>query len=317
MNYDDRIKRRTIETILLITIMALYTVFGLYYIPYILLLLPAPFIAFGVKNGIISNVINMIITCMIVGLIDSFGTTLFLIISFIPITIVSSYLIKKKRKNTEILGISAIVFFISLLIILSFVDAGGGGFVAQLEEGFKQLLSAQLDMFKDMDLTSYEILKLEELLENAYKYLLLIMPAILLVLSLVVSYLNYLLATIGLKKMKVGIFNIPKFSRFRLPNNIIPGMLIMFSIAYIMKKMEVPYNEAILVNLVVLVGFMFVIQGLSIVDYFFTRMRVYPIIRVILYILFLFNSPMVTIISILGFIDIIFDIRRIRKSSFK
>ncbi len=167
------------------------------------------------------------------------------------------------------MGISAAVFFISILIILSFVDAGGGGFIALLEEGFKQLLSAQLEMIEDMDLTSYQFLEAKELLENAYKYLLLIIPAILLIMSLVVSYLNCLLSSIGLKKMGIGIINIPKFSRFRLPNNVIPGIIVMFLGVYIMNKLEMPYYETVLINLVVLVGFMFIIQGLSVVDYFF------------------------------------------------
>lgn len=314
MNYDDKIKKRTLETILLIVIMSLYTIFGLYYIPYILLLFPAPFIAYSIKNGIIPNIINMIITGIIVGLVDSFGATIILLIAFIPITFVSSYLIKKRRSNAEILGISAAVFFISILIILSFVDAGGGGFIALLEEGFKQLLSAQLEMIEDMDLTSYQFLEAKELLENAYKYLLLIIPAILLIMSLVVSYLNCLLASIGLKKMGIGIINIPKFSRFRLPNNVIPGIIVMFLGVYIMNKLEMPYYETVLINLVVLVGFMFIIQGLSVVDYFFIKIRIFPLIRVILYLLFLFNSPIVTVISILGFIDTIFDLRRIKKS---
>lgn len=178
-------------------------------------------------------------------------------------------LLKKRRSNAEILGISAAVFFISILIILSFVDAGGGGFIALLEEGFKQLLSAQLEMIEDMDLTSYQFLEAKELLENAYKYLLLIIPAILLIMSLVVSYLNCLLSSIGLKKMGIGIINIPKFSRFRLPNNVIPGIIVMFLGVYIMNKLEMPYYETVLINLVVLVGFMFIIQGLSVVDYFF------------------------------------------------
>ena len=212
------------------------------------------------------------------------------------------------------MGISAAVFFISILIILSFVDAGGGGFIALLEEGFKQLLSAQLEMIEDMDLTSYQFLEAKELLENAYKYLLLIIPAILLIMSLVVSYLNCLLSSIGLKKMGIGIINIPKFSRFRLPNNVIPGIIVMFLGVYIMNKLEMPYYETVLINLVVLVGFMFIIQGLSVVDYFFIKIRIFPLIRVILYLLFLFNSPIVTVISILGFIDTIFDLRRIKKS---
>ncbi len=317
MNYDDNIKKRVIETILLVIIMTLYTMFGLYYVPYALLLLPAPFIVFSVKNGIISNIINMFVTCMAVGVMTSFDTALFLIISFIPMTFISSYLIKKRRRSIEILGITSTILFISLLIVLSFIDGEGGGFLVLMEEGFRQLLSSQLDVLRDMDLTSYEVLQLEELLENTYKYLLLIMPAILLILSLGISYLNYFLSSIGLRKMGIGIVNVPKFSRFRLPNNIVPGTLIMFLAVYIMKKVNMPYHEVILINLVMLIGFMFLIQGLSVVDYFFSRMRVYLIVRIIVYIFLIFNSPMITVISILGFIDTIFNIRKIGKSNIK
>lgn len=313
LNNNNNIQVKALETVLLIIIMSVVAVLGLYHAPYLLLLFPAPFIVFSIKNGITSNIINMIITCVVVGIIDSPGYGLFFLVIFVPVTFVLSYFIKNRKSNVEILGISSAVLFISILIILNFTDVAGINFVNKLEVGFNQVLKNQLEIVQDMDLTSYQFLKVKDLLEETYKLALLTIPAGLLVMSLGVSYLNYLFTAIGLSKVGISIVNIPKFSKFRLPNNIIPGIIIMFVASLIMERIKIPYSRAILINLITLVGFMFFLQGISVIDFFFKRFIKYPIVRFIIILMLLFNRSTILILTILGFIDGVFDLRKIKR----
>ena len=72
------------------------------------------------------------------------------------------------------------------------------------------------------------MLKVKDFLENAYDYIILIMPSIIMMSSMITAYINYLLSSLSLRKLGYGVVSIPKFSRFKLPNNILLGTGIMF-----------------------------------------------------------------------------------------
>lgn len=314
LNDGNKSTGNRIESILLIMIMVLYAFLGLYYIPYALLLFPVPFIVFSLKSGIIFNIINMMVTCIIVGIIDSPGDALFLFVIFVPMTAVISYLIKNRRNNMEVLGISSAVFFISLLIILSMANSAGMDFVNQLEEGFQQTLTNQLEYLKQMDLlTQDQMIKEQESLEELYNIFLLIVPSILLTISLVVSYLNYLVASLGLNKIGIKVVNTPRFSKFRLPHNIVPGVMVMFLGTFVMDNIGLAYADAVLINIIALIGLMLFFQGLSVLDFYFKRFKIMPIVRFIIYIFLLFNQFVLILATITGFIDVIFDLRKIKR----
>lgn len=315
MNFlkENKEANNILEAVLLVLAMTLFGLFSVYTIPYLLFLFPAGFVIFSLRRDIFLSGLAMVASLLIMSLVVGGTYSLILLIMYLPFTLCLSYMMKNRRKSLEILGLSTVVFFISILIILSLVDSTGIGFVAQLEDSFKGIIEVQINMFKDMDLSNYEIAETKELLESAYKYILLIIPALLLIVSLVLSYLNYLLSSISLNKMGIKVNSIPTFSRFRLPNNIMPGVLVMFLVTYIAGKLNFQYIDTITINLVALLGFMFFIQGLAVVDHVLKKMRMFVGFRIVLYILFIFTAFMLTAISMVGALDLAFDFRKLRR----
>ncbi len=315
MNNKDTMLKVVFESIVVISIMAIYITFGVHYLPLLIFLFPVPFVVLGVKNGLSYNIISMALTSLIVGLLVDKMSSIFLFIAFAPLSIVLSYGIKKRRRPLEIMSISTATFLVTLLLMIGLIgDLSGINFVNQLEQSFMQMLNTQLDMLKDMGLTSYEMLKTKDLLENAYNYIILIIPTMLVIFSLVTSYLNYLLSAIGLRKIGYGVVTTPKFSKFKLPNNIIPGIAVMFLGTFLIKKLQLFYYETVFVNIVVLVGFMFFIQGLSVLDFLLIKSKMFPVLRVLLLLFTIVVMPLGWIITLIGFWDAIFDIRKFKKA---
>lgn len=315
MSKGNRINDNRFEDMILIISMSIYAIFGKYFMPFALVLFPAPFVILGIKNGIKRNIMNMIVTCIIIGIAEQLEYSVALLITFLPITLLLFYLIKEKKNNMEILGASTVVIFISILIILGLSNIIGIDFVGELENDIHQMFQNQLESIEEMDSTTYELLKEQDLLEEDYKQALVIIPSVLLLLSLVVSYLNYLLISFGLEKMEINIINAPKFSRFRLPSNIMLGVITMFLGVIVIEKMNIGYSEVIIINLVTLIGIMFSIQGLSVIDYFLARFNIFGVIRFITYIMLLSNGTMVLLLMMIGFIDTIFNLRKINIKS--
>lgn len=307
---NNQINRKIKESLILITGITFLIVLGIAYTP-LVLLFPAVYSIFALRNGINLGIANLIITGILTGIMVGVELAVSLLIFVFPMTFVMTYLIKKRRKSIEVLGISTVTFFILVILLVKLMEIKGINFIAILEESFSQAIMTQLELYQDMGLTSLELLERRDLLEGAYKQVLLIMPSIILIVSLVINYINYLLTTYVLDKMDIKLHKVPKFSRFKLPNNIILGILAIFIGFYSSKYIGFQYYEETFINLNVLIGVAFFIQGLAVIQYTFNRRKINHLIRIILYVIFLFIAPVITII---GIIDTIFDIRKLRGS---
>lgn len=303
-----------VESLGVILLMTLFTILGIHIFTLILLIFPMVFIVYGVKNNIVASLLNIAIVSLIIGYMVDIYSGLALFIAFAPIVMYITYGIKNRKRSMEIIGVSALIFFIILLLISGIIrETSGLSIVNQMEEGFKSILDMQVELLQEMGQSIDEISNIKEFFESSYKYILLILPTLLILIAIFISYVNYYLASVTLRKIGIGIVNIPRFSRFRLPNNISLGVIVTFISLFILRYLNFPSYDAVLVNLVVLFSMMFLIQGLSVIDFFLLRFKMFFLFRLILVTTIVFITPLVSIISILGLIDTLFDFRKIRK----
>ena len=231
-----------------------------------------------------------------------------------PITTVIILEFKNRKKPLEILLYATIVFFVSSLLLYGLMqDVTGVSLISQMEEIFNQVLNTNMDLLKESGLTNYEMLKAKNLLETGYSYILSIFPSILIMVSMFIAYSNYYLSVLALRKSGIGIVTIPRFSIFKLPNNIIPGIIIMFLGVYLMKGFDLLYYDSVVINLVVIIWFMFSIQGLSVIDFIMLKFKFRLFLRIILIVLITVFVPAGTIIALIGFGDVLFDFRKLKR----
>lgn len=313
MNDEKYFNNNLLEIIGIIVFMIIYSLLGIYIFPLNLILFSLPFIYLGVRRGIVQSTLSQLMVAIIIAVVVDIYSGAMLVLLFLPISYTIIEGIKSRRKPVEILGLSTAILFVSLLLIYGFIQNSGINIINQMEEGYKLLLSTQVDMLKEMGLTNFEILKATDLLKSGYRYILWILPVILFLVSILVCYSNYYFSVIALRKAGLGIVNIPRFSKFKLPNNIMQGIIVMFIGVFIMKSLQLPYYETVFLNVVALIWFMFIIQGLSVVDFLLIKLKWRLSLRVFLIIVMAAFAPLGTMISIIGISDVIFDLRKYRK----
>ncbi len=311
---DEKNYNKLLEILGTILFMTLYALIGLYVFPIIFIFFPVIIIFFGYKRGILQSIFIFLIVSFEVGFLTEAYIGILLVLLFLPISLTIIYGLKYRRKPVEILLSSAVVFFISILLIFVYTqNAFGINIINKMEESFKDILNVQIDMFEEMGLTNYEILKTKDLLENGYKYFIWILPSVLIIFSMFLSFCNYYISVHILRKSGIGIVTIPRFSKFKLPNNFMAGIIIMLISAYILKRVDLPHYDTLFLNIAVFIYIMFVIQGLSVVDFYLVKAKMNLILRIILLGVINVAAPLSTIISIIGITDTIFDFRRLRK----
>ncbi|MDY0236814.1 MAG: DUF2232 domain-containing protein [Gudongella sp.] len=318
MNEENKWIQPIMEGSGVIALTVLLGIVAFSYLPFLLILYPLGFIMYGVKYGVNGGVITSLLTALILGIIENFTNTYVLIILFTPLVITMIYSMKKRRRPLETLLTAAITFFASSLVLFFLADSLRGlSIVNELEESFKEVLFLQVDMLKQMGLSNYEVDKTRVLLQDAYKYIILILPSILMILALTISYLNYIVAVYLLRILGIGVLAMPWLHKFSAPNNFALGALVMFLGAFLMRGIDAKYYETISLNLIVLIGLVFILQGLAVVDFYLIKWKQNKFVRFLTIGLSVFLSPILTVISLLGGIDLVFDFRKIRRRKTK
>ena len=313
LNDNNYFKGNLFETFGIILFMLMYALIGIYYLPFNLLFFPIAFIFLGVRKGLKQSVISIVVVSLLIGLVVDISSGILLFILFMPVTAIIVYGIKTRKKPVEVLVYSTVAFFIATLLLYGYTQKITGiSIVNQMQEYFNNAYNIQVQLFEEMGLTNFEILKNMEILESNFSQMLQLFPVLLIMISMFISYCNYYISILALRKSGIGIVSIPRFSKFKLPTNVIPGILVMFLGVFLIKGMNLPYYETIFLNIIALVGYMFVLQGLSVMDYFLIKLRVKIFLRIL--IIFLTTmTPLGTAISLIGIGDIIFDFRKIKK----
>lgn len=316
VNYmnGNEANKKIIECVILTIIMSMTIVFSLYFFPILILILPAPFIIYGIKHDLISSITSLIISFVIVSIFTSIGISLSYLLLLGPVIIINIYHIKRRVSPNKVILYSAVAFFTSNLILFALQSLSGANLILELKEGFRQTLAAQMEIFKEMGLTSYELLERREAIKSQYQTLLLIIPSMMLLTSVIISSIYYRLTVHGLRKIGIGILNIPRFSKFSLPDNFVAGSLFMLISAFIISWLDIPLATPIYVNIIVLLVFVLFIQGLSVIDHLLNKIRMKRFIKIISYFIIFLTPQIYNLISILGGIDVLLDLRKIRGS---
>ena len=312
---DDNFKDDILETIGIIGFMVVYALLAIHSFPLLLFLFPAPFIYIGVKKDLKIAIGGITIVSLLVGLMADTYSGIVLFELFMPLSLVIIYEITNRKKSTEVLLYSTVVFFISCLLLYGLIqDITGASIITQMEESFREIVNVQVEMFRESGLTNYELSRTRDQLKNTYSYIVSILPAILIILSMFASYINYYASAIALRRSGIGIASIPNFSRFKLPSTLIPGIVVIFVALSLAKGLDIPKFDAIVLNIIVFTWFIFSVQGLSVIDYFMINRKFKTIIRIIIIILIAFIIPVGSILSLIGFIDAVFDFRKFNKN---
>lgn len=314
MNKNDNIKKNILESIILICLMVTYIIYGIQILPLLIFFIPIPFVVVGIRNGIKINIINIVIVSFIISYLLDITTGISLLFFIAPISISFNYCIKTRKRIGETLIISTLALFTSFLVLFIIEkQILNINIMKAVEEMIGENLSTQIAFLRDMGMTNYEILENVDFYEATYKTVMVLIPSLMVVFSLIITYVNLLLTSTILRKMGFGAHSVQKFSKLKLPSNIVSGIGMLYLLSYILIKTNVEYSQAFLSNLTFLTGFIFFLQGLAVLDFLLIRTKIKRFFRFLILGLNILFLPMSSIFFLIGLLDQIFDLRKIRK----
>ncbi|WP_017150084.1 YybS family protein [Bacillus bingmayongensis] len=269
--------------------------------------LPLPFLLFMVRYPFSS-------TCML------FAAALFVtIIVSSPLSLVNTcmsgiigvalgYMYKKKKGPVEILLVGMLAYLFSFVLI----------YVVSIKLLNIDLIKQMQDMLKEGMEQSEKIMKAtgapiskeqKDLFGQFSDIIWMLLPSLLVMVSLIFSWLTVLMAGNVLRRLKYTVTPWSKFRDMQLPKNIVWYYVIFILLSTFIKVESGSYLDMAFTNLYTIFSLLLVFQGFSCIA-FFAHIKGYtkaiPIISFVLVMIVPILFPLVTI---LGIIDLGFSLR--------
>lgn len=205
--------------------------------------------------------------------------------------------------GTIIVVVSIVVFFFIANI------AFGTNILDEFTKSAKDIMSVQLEVMTKSGLDLGNGLEVEDLVDYVRNML----PTILLLQGMVISFIIYYLEAFILRRIKRLNLQIPKFREFYLPGNAIMVSFTLYLLVMFMDLINVNlYTDLIMFNLQMVFNFMFTIQGLALGVYYFKKWMKEGTIKMIFMSAFILCIFGFTGIAFVGMLDSIMDFRKVR-----
>lgn len=304
-NYDE--KKAFIEAALIAAITTILAI-SIVYIPILsvsIMLIPVPFMILAYRHGNKYSILSFITFSLLIGILTELIYAGFLLVIFGPMILAMGHYIKKQKEPYSVIGIGTIISVFSILIIFWVVSyIGNINIIDEISLAMEGVVNTQVDILKNMDI---DALNADEILN----YLLMILPGVFIIQSMLTAFGNFYITVNILRRFSSSDIELPQFSDFKLPKNIVFGSLIIFILSYLTRYIKGIHHASLLTNVTLLFVFMFFIQGISVISHLIKRTKIPKGIRIFLLVLILFISPLLTVVSFVGLIDAIVNIRNI------
>lgn len=284
---------------------------------------PFPAIILAKRRGLKYSVLSLLASGFIISMLLGIQTGIYFLIIFTPLAIALSYGICRDMDANKTIMLGAAAFMISFVVMILFSQIILGiNLIQQMIEitnesmnMYKEIFNSRLVNFSNAnvnDMNTYveEMGKaLVDMIKTEY-------PAIIIIFSVIVSALNYFVASKLGSRFKVDVRKHEGMSNFSFPSTFIIAMSGLLLLSFLLTFFNLNVN-LIQINILRILAMAMLLQGFAVAKFFIYKFNTMKGTRIILLVMILFMPGMGSVLALLGVIDLIIDLRKIRHNVIK
>lgn len=297
------------------TILAVFASFGillagLFVFPPALAAFAIPVVLIARMYGIKTLLPGLGIFFLLIFLLTDWATAaVFVLIALLFSLVIPRAFEKKSDAYQTVLILTLLLLGIMGILSLILQFSANIGLIQAMEVTLRALVERQIKLLESGGISSIEYLNMEYNLRQALDIMIRTLPAMLFLISFVTAMVHYLGTARILRYRGYGIINAGNFSQFKLPGNILVGALLTFGGAWLMKQAGFMHTDSLNMNLLVIFGMLFLVQGLAVADCFLAR-RFGLFTRILLPAALILFFQLGPLYILLGILDVPFQFRK-------
>ncbi|MCL4428238.1 MAG: YybS family protein [Deltaproteobacteria bacterium] len=229
---------------------------------------------------------------------------------FIVIPYIFSYLISKGSGVTKSIYIPvSAVFAVSFFIGAVYISAGKINILPSLNYLSADMTGKLITEYNKMGMTYFTTLKMRVLISKLLKIILLLLPAILIIFSWMSIWISFIFLKRISKKNNV-FFNGVKENLLLWRSS--DYFLLFLILGILISVFSIGIFKYIGYNIILLSSSVYLVQGLTILSFFFNKFNVNIFLRILGYgIIFILSNPIIILVIMTGIFDMWFNFRKI------
>ncbi len=314
MNFRQN-TRAMVEAALMVAVTCIFGIAGTYIpvLTFVLFLIPVPFIILGRRHGMRFMLLSIIASSFIIGMLTMPIYSIFVVVLPGITAIVMGYMMNKGYKPVQVLIGGALASIASSVLSMSLASALAGiSTMDQIAEIFREVLDMQIGIYKNIGTEPEKIEGIRENLEATIQMAMTIIPAAIVLSSSFLAYINYVLTVYVLNRIGYKSKILPPIQHFRLPKSILMGTFLIIALTITTKYFKIVNYKTLMLNVIVIFNFVYFIQGLAVVSYYMMAFHIHKLLRIFVFLFLLFNRFGFFAVSILGFIDVFVNFRKLK-----
>ena len=238
---------------------------------------------------------------------------IYFLILVVPIAVMPGYIRTGKMSPYRTVMQATLIVTVMTVIVFMVASMTGEGIFAQLQELIDDMAKdlAKNPMIEDsLNLASVSKADRVEVISAIYKSAFAVMPATIMAMSAVVSYIEYIIISKIMSRRVATVRRMPKFREFTWPSSALMGIMGMYLLSWLLTKTGVFADSMVYMNIDFLFNFMFSLQGVSVVLMFCHMKRIPKAIGIIAAVILWMTYFGRMALLIVGMIDLVFGVKK-------
>ncbi len=283
---------------------------------------PTPVIILAKRKGIKYAGLSLLAADIIISILLGATTGFIYFILYTPFSLALAYGAYHDESANKTLLYGAAAYMISFVILILSMNAFMGvNIIEQLKTAYMESIKMTEKMISEMPagMSTEDINKAYEFTnyfkESTNFILTNLFPAIIITVSVIASYINYLVAERFSRRFSIRINKFVRLSHFSFPRTFMIAMAALLLISYLLGALKLNVR-VIQLNLFNIVYLAMILQGFAVIKFFLERSRLSrPLKSLVMFmIIYMTFSGMVVIVVLAGLLDLAIDLRKLNKA---
>lgn len=279
----------------------------------VMILLPIPLVYLILRRDLLYSLYAVLLTVlMLMVAFANIQSAVLLALQFVPLGLLIGLMLKNKVKVSE--SIAVLLGWALLLTVLNLLSSFGlsGTGIAQTTDELRVSMEEMAQFYQQNGLLDEENRQqYQELTEGIVGFIQTFMPGIMAVWHIVMALITYFIAIHWMQRLKLIVAKYGRFTDWQMPWYSIWLIIIGLVLALAGDKFPWQLMEVTGKNILYVAAFIFFIQGLAVIIYYFQLWKISKLVKFFLIVFLLFYLPFAAAIAlIIGVIDPVINLRR-------
>ncbi len=280
---------------------------------------PTPAIILAKRKGLKYASLALIASDIIVSMLLGVQTGMMFLILYTPLAIALAYGICNDEDANKTILFGSAAYMISFVVLILFLNTiMGVNFVQQLSDMYNESIIMMKEMLTSIpdglnNENVQEMIKIYDEMGLTMTFVITnIFPAIIIVASVITSYINYLVASKFAKRFSIDIKQHEGLSYFSFPKTFMIAMAGLLLLSFLLSILKINVG-AIQLNLFMIVFVAMFFQGFAVLKFYLEKSNMSKAFRTIVLVIVLFMSAGLSqVLAVIGLIDLAIDLRKLR-----